>query len=231
MGRSKGRSRSIKRAATVTFEPRRKRSTVPRGVTSAFPKKRLVRHRYVENVQLPAAGGAGQLRQYVFACNNMFDPNVTGTGHQPLYRDEMAAMYKYYTVIASYIRVTYTQSESGLQNYGIVMTQDTSLNIDPTTTLEEYPYKPPTSLSLTNRAPTRRSSFDAKKALKTSLAGILGDDTQRLAPGSSPSAKNAYYYVIWTAPVLATTTLSAATIQVEVSYITMWQDPVDAVQS
>ncbi len=35
----------------------------------------------------------------VFAANSVFDPDVTGTGHQPHYFDQLAAIYTEYTVL------------------------------------------------------------------------------------------------------------------------------------
>lgn len=40
------------------------------------------------------------LTYHLFRANGIFDPDVTGTGHQPLYRDQVADLYTNYTVIA-----------------------------------------------------------------------------------------------------------------------------------
>nr|QTE03373.1 MAG: capsid protein [Grus japonensis CRESS-DNA-virus sp.] len=234
--RRKGRrSRSYKASSkTVTRIKRaikKKEQRVPRGVTSAFPKNRLVRHKYIENVTLPAAGAAGFARGYYFVANSMFDPNSSGVGHQPMYRDEMAAMYKYYTVIASFIKVTFNQAATDQQNVGVILTQDGGLSNDPTTILEEYGYSTPVLPANSNKPIYRRSSFNAKKVFNTDLAGLLADDTQRVDKGSNPGSKSLYYYAIWTGPTNSTVTLPTQVVQVELIYVTMWQDPVDAVQS
>jgi len=39
----------------------------------------------------------------------MYDPNLTGTGHQPMYFDQMAALYNHYCIISSKIKVTFKQ--------------------------------------------------------------------------------------------------------------------------
>ncbi len=40
---------------------------------------------------------------YAFSCNNLFDPDTTGTGHQPLGYDQIMVLYKHYLVIGASI--------------------------------------------------------------------------------------------------------------------------------
>lgn len=53
---------------------------------------------YSDRFQLnPGIGGiAGN---YVFSCNGIYDPNVTGIGHQPRGFDELMELYDHYVVI------------------------------------------------------------------------------------------------------------------------------------
>lgn len=63
-------------------------------------------HRYVERVQLdPSTGGI--IDEYIFCANGLYDPNVTGTGHQPMGFDQMYALYSHYTVTHATITVTF----------------------------------------------------------------------------------------------------------------------------
>jgi len=222
----KPRSTAIKRKAKIT-----RRRTPPRFNINPYPKNKLARHRYVENITIPAAGGAGQTRQYVFKANGIFDPNTTGTGHQPMFRDEMAAVYTYYTVIASYIKVTLNQAAVNQENWGIICTQDDSLSSDPTTVLEQYGGH--TAALMTNRNSPKilRSSYDAKKKNKTTFQGLMADDTQRNTVGTDASTKVAYNYIIWSGPIDATVTVPSQKVQVEIIYIVMWREAKDAVQS
>lgn len=73
-----------------------------------FPDKLCMKHKYVESVNL--VGTAGALASYIFSCNGMYDPNSTGTGHQPSYFDAMCGIYNHYTVIGSVLRVTLGQT-------------------------------------------------------------------------------------------------------------------------
>lgn len=48
--------------------------------------------------------GAVNTAKYV--TNSLYDPNYTGTGTQPMYFDQLIAIYDHYTVVSSYIEVT-----------------------------------------------------------------------------------------------------------------------------
>ncbi len=50
--------------------------------------------------------GAAATTSHIFKCNGIFDPDTTSTGHQPLFRDELAALYAEYRVVKSRIKVT-----------------------------------------------------------------------------------------------------------------------------
>jgi len=51
--------------------------------------------RYYESVSFTASGTVGG---YVFSANGLFDPNITGTGHQPMGFDQMMLSYEHYCV-------------------------------------------------------------------------------------------------------------------------------------
>jgi len=206
-------------------------SSIIRGVSNPFPYYRVVKHKYVEQFSLPAAAGAGLVRSYVFHANSTWDPNYTGTGHQPLYRDEMAAMYKYYIVVASSIKVTFAQTDTTQQVYGIICTQDTSLFNDPTLLSEQYGYRKNALNSNMNYPLVLRATFDARKKNNTDLKSLMADSDQLTAPGSSPDTKVGYLYHIWSGPQDPAVTLTAQKCMVEITYATVWLQPQDAIGS
>lgn len=65
--------------------------------------------RYAQMISLdpkPEALGATGSNVWQFCGNGLYDPDITGVGHQPMYFDNYAALYNKYRVIKSYISVT-----------------------------------------------------------------------------------------------------------------------------
>jgi len=60
--------------------------------------------RYSEKVSLTSTSGA--LDRYDFAGNGLYDPNLTGTGHQPYCFDTYNVLYRRYCVHGARIKVT-----------------------------------------------------------------------------------------------------------------------------
>lgn len=76
-----------------------------------FPYKKTCHLRYSTNFQLTT--NVGVVASYVFASNGLFDPDVTGTGHQPMGFDQMMLSYNHYCVLSSRIIVTAVNTTSG----------------------------------------------------------------------------------------------------------------------
>lgn len=79
---------------------------------------RLVQLKYVETVRMQTLTSAPA--KYVFSANNIYDPNVTGTGHQPLFHDQYAAMYDHYLVLGSKIRAQFYVNSNSVTYAGAV---------------------------------------------------------------------------------------------------------------
>lgn len=69
-----------------------------------YPTSKKVRLRYATTVSLNPS--AGQVVKHQFSANSMFDPDVSGTGHQPRYYDQWMSSYNHYNVVSSKITVT-----------------------------------------------------------------------------------------------------------------------------
>lgn len=86
--------------------PRRKRRgrrLTSRSVPSGMPSQRIAKLRYVEKITLSST--VGGLQTWIWGANNINDPNISGTGHQPMGADQWSALFNHYVVLGSKIHV------------------------------------------------------------------------------------------------------------------------------
>jgi hypothetical protein len=73
---------------------------IPRAVPHVFNNNFTVRLTYSDTYNLGFEAWGGSY-DYRWALNSIYDPDQTGTGHQPLGRDLWASMYDYYAVLST----------------------------------------------------------------------------------------------------------------------------------
>lgn len=90
------RKRRVKKRRTL---PKRRRSSFAK----TFPKSMAVQMTYCDEITVPNrdAGSA----PYTFRLNSIFDPDFTGTGHQPRGHDQYATIYQKYCVVGAKVLV------------------------------------------------------------------------------------------------------------------------------
>lgn len=89
----------------------RKRASRVVSRTGPFPTRYLTKLRYSQ-INALSFGGAGQAYNYQFRLNSIFDPDLTGTGHQPLGHDEFAMLYNRYRVYGVSYTITLSNQEA-----------------------------------------------------------------------------------------------------------------------
>lgn len=189
-----------------------------------FPKKMLITHKYVQTNVL--SNSAGAINYQTFSANNMYDPDSTGIGHQPLYFDEMSAVYNHYVVIGSKITVKSAGSittGSG-SNFTPVLV---ALQIHSASTPSQTS---PVILAEQNQAivklmgPGQDTAFTLTKrwsAKKFFGKGVLANNALQGSSAGAPSEQS--YFTISTRPVdlVSTTSLS---FLVTIEYIAVWKE-------
>lgn len=71
---------------------------------NGIPEEMFIKVKYTTG-SITLNGLAGVPQNYTMRGNDCFDPDLTGTGHQPYMADQMFALYSRYVVHASKIRV------------------------------------------------------------------------------------------------------------------------------
>lgn len=83
------------------------RSLAPVGKSTGFPNQKVVTLKYVQNFTIVSS--LGGVTQKFFRANGIYDPDYTGSGHQPYLSDTWKSLYNHYTVISSNMRATVNQ--------------------------------------------------------------------------------------------------------------------------
>jgi len=77
--------------------------------STPWPYQKIVKLRYVEQFSLSPT--VASTVNYLFRCNDLYDPNYTGVGHQPRGFDQYMTMYRRFCVIGSKIKNRFTINE------------------------------------------------------------------------------------------------------------------------
>jgi len=204
-------------------KPKYKTNNIPvkiRVGRQPIPKQFYNTMKYSEMVSFNL--GITSLGSYLFSANGLYDPNISGTGHQPMYFDQLTALYDHYTVLKSKIKMTLlsTNGWTGSVVMSLGTDDDTTLVAAASHVIWERPtFKTklmnpavePSQCVLTN-------SWDAKK--------VFGGDPQsknELSGSSSANPTEQTYWVVYCDALPAGISL-AVTIKVEIEYDVVWDE-------
>lgn len=215
------------------FRSRRKRYVVRKRRNGPYtkiskmpvPQRYFTTLRYSENVSF-AVSASNTLYNYVFR-SGIYDPDVTGTGHQPLYRDQLAALYNKYRVygIKYYIAIksgTAIELTTFYVKHNSDSTTDTSLY-----TLRERAEGKALVLNAANGAVNKtRGYMSVPKTFGISKKEFIADDDFVSSIGADP-AKTAYLQ-LYSHTVGGATTIYAA---VDLVYYVEFFDRIDVASS
>lgn len=223
-------------ATNPTAERRRKAArgrtvlaTNGRGYSSTLvpwnplPFARKAVFKYVEEFQInPAIGVVGD---YVFSANGMYDPNITGTGHQPYGFDQMMANYDHYTVTGSKITLRAVNNNSN-PSWFLIALRDAADSLTGSTTGEilEQPGVASRQVGyFTSGSSTAilQARFDTAKFFH--IKDFVGKSQYRGTSSANP-LEQAYFHVIL-GPNTSSDDLGAQAIWVEIEYTATLTEP------
>lgn len=209
----------------VAAKPRRPRIRTQVNLGMSIPDKVTITHKYRELVQLTtAAGGMGR---YTFSANGMYDPNITGTGHQPMYFDQLSGLYNHYVVIGSKIKVRlvpYNQSQPALQ-FALFLNDDTTLTPTTVDGVAEQTKAVSRLYPATQAYPASVTcKFSARKVFGPSIMA----NTALQGSNSANPAEQQFFDLVYSVP---TATGMSWWAECEIDYIAIWSERKDVGQS
>lgn len=116
----------------VSQVPRRSYSSSLVRSSAIFGTSKRCKLNYYTQFSLVTGGTGGAAGNAVFTCNGLFDPDITGVGHQPMGFDQMMQIYDHYTVLAAKATVHLTPRKDTTIPVvgGILLNADTTVVTD-----------------------------------------------------------------------------------------------------
>lgn len=202
---------------------------VPRGLArgqNPLPFKSITKLAYNQQITL-TGGSAGAIAVKVFNAASLFDPDYSGTGHQPLGFDQIMPMYDHYVVLGSKMTVRFANAGTAAAILGVsgnaVVTLKTSAShyIEAGATSHMV-----SSLNNTGGNPVVSQGYSPKIHL-----GI--DDpiaADKLQGTISANPTDGWFYHVFAEPINASETASAYA-DVTIVYTCAFIEPVQLAQS
>lgn len=189
-----------------------------RGMPQTF-KSTLMYRQQLLNLN-PTLGGLAA--QHFISANGLFDPDVTGVGHQPTGFDQLMAFYDHYTVIGSKIIATFTNGDSSNgQTVGIYLADATTTVTNPEQIIENggVVFAELTKDGTDGYSKTLTMNCNPTKYL--GRKSPLSDDILRGSASANPTED--VLFCLWGAPQ-ATVDSSSIFVQVTVEYTAIFTE-------
>lgn len=184
---------------------------VPRG---QLPLRLRNTMRYSTSVGVTITNGLGS---HVFSCNGLYDPDITGTGHQPMYFDQLMALYDHYNVYGSKIEIVPQNVPSQGVTIAVVCDDDGSTH-SATNFVSEYGHA--VTRAFTNgggmippivKKWSQKLEFGEGASLSSDLVGS----------SSANPTEQTYFCISCNDPTLTSFTLY---LRVDIEYYTEWTE-------
>lgn len=192
------------------------------GNAVGLPARKMVQMRYGETIALTSTVGA--LGNYEWSANDLFDPNITGAGHQPYGFDQWTPLYQKFTVMKSEAHIE-VASTGVAMIYGLTFARAAAASTITTAVSLLESYRGTGGLVTGSSAPVQyaKSNFD-----------LLTTDPD-FDPGSffctsaaSPTFRYHYGVFAQSADLSSTSTLSGF---IMITYDVLLEDPVTVAAS
>lgn len=129
MARKRGyrkRTQRKRRGVKRRHGGKRNKATMTMVRSPGFSDQCFVKLKYSQDIHI--YDGASASKYYTFRGNSLYDPDLSGVGHQPLYFDQYALIYSKYRVLGAKITLRAINGQSSVAQY-LVLESGTEQNI------------------------------------------------------------------------------------------------------
>jgi len=190
--------RVIRRSKAPTIGGRTIRNTLLK-TTPLYPVSKM---QYGQLYYEPYKGMtyvAGSYATRLFSANGAYDPDISGTGHQPMGFDQMMAVYEQFVVLRSHIKISFI-SASDATRVAVYLTPDTTAQT-PITLMENGLLKSEivcgTTDSGTHRMKTIELTCDIPKYFGKTKDDIIADPQMYGTIAANPGEQVYFAIAAW----------------------------------
>lgn len=210
----KKRSSRRPRVARRKRFARKRPTTLVNRALHPIPARFITKHKYCEAINTDAGGG------YIMNLNSLYDPNRTGTGHQPYGFDNLALLYNRYRVISCRWVLT-SPNTAQVRQLGSVPSNDSGMTFPIFSTLKEQSRAQFVTHVPGAPAPLIKGSCYLPALMGRTKAQYMADDQYASVVTGSPAELALLYIQTATASDAYDPT---ATVQVTLEYTVEWFD-------
>lgn len=183
-------------------------------------KKRCTVTYYTNSAVTSGASSAGA---YVFSANGLYDPDITGSGGQPMGFDQMMIYFNHYTVHSCRIRVVFGSNSSALRATVALMTSGSSTAV---TVIENAVENGDIAFQVLEFAGTFGGTATFTRNLDIgrfqAVVDVLDDPNMRGDATANPVEQAYYHLMVWCAD---SSTVVSAGFQVVLEYDVTFHEP------
>lgn len=192
-----------------------------------FPRQQKTKMKYVDSFVLDI-GVAGAIAKHAFRANSIYDPDYTGTGHQPMMHDLWLQLYNHYVVTGS--RITLRVYDSSPVNttpklLGIMLNDDLTTPSTWSEVLEQgttkYTIVNPGN---PNKVPAVSCNYSARKFFNVT---DIKDNVNRIGAAQGNNPSDEAYFTCFALPYDQTSDLGAFRVLVTIEYAVDFSEPKD----
>lgn len=193
-----------------------------------FPSKMTARLKYKETLLLSSASGSPTT--YMVGMNCLYDPNLSGVGHQPMYFDQYMALYNHYHVIGARFTAKFFPYESNTVPLRIVTWFNDDASINTTNDIDAFAEQSSSKSTIIGSGGNSRAAVMTMpwSAKKTFGGSILSNDLLKGSSSANPGEKTVGCISIQTADKISSST---CIVVIDVEYVAVFSELRDVAQS